>query len=116
MSMWYEVDGVLILNEIDDPAFTLIAVPKPWIDGSPAPFTNQSDVGSPGNWFSHAMRDNEHPAACAIPAPGPTAGNATRATKPTIATRQAEPTRPDARRPTTRTFTASPTATRPGSL
>ena len=86
--MWYAVDGVLILNEIVEPALTLIAVPKPWIDGSPAPFTNQSDVGSPGSWFSHATRDNEQPAACAISVRGPTAGSATSATRNTSAKRR----------------------------
>src|SRR5689334_17726631 len=55
MSMWYAVDGVLILNDSVWPAFTLIDVAKPWIAGSPAPLTCQSLAGSPGSVFSQAI-------------------------------------------------------------
>src|SRR5450755_1092372 len=55
MSMWYEVDVVLILKEIVCPAVALIDVANPWIEESPAPFTSQSLGGSPGKLFSHAM-------------------------------------------------------------
>ena len=47
MSMWYLVDGVLILNWIVWPTFTLICVAKPWIESSPAP-ESHTDCGVPG--------------------------------------------------------------------
>ena len=37
------------------PTLTLIFVAKPWIEGSPAPFTCQSLGGSPGSVFSQAI-------------------------------------------------------------
>src|SRR5262249_61253360 len=55
MSMWYDRDGVLILNDSLCPAFTLICVANPWIVESPAPLTSQSPGGSPGLVFSHAI-------------------------------------------------------------
>src|SRR5215471_4705354 len=55
MSMWYLVDGVLILKLMVCPGSTLIDVPKPWIVESPAPLTCQSLAGSPGCVFSHAI-------------------------------------------------------------
>src|SRR4051794_25472373 len=55
MSMWYLVDGVLILNDSVCPMFTLIEVAKPWIVVSPCPLTCQSLVGSPGRLFSQAI-------------------------------------------------------------
>src|SRR5262252_3736616 len=55
MSMWYDRDGVLILNDSVCPAFTLICVANPWIVESPAPLTCQSPGGSPGFVFSHAI-------------------------------------------------------------
>src|SRR5215469_1767563 len=55
MSMWYDFDGVLILKYSLCPTFTLIDVAKPWIVGSPAPFTCQSLGGSPGKVFSQAI-------------------------------------------------------------
>src|SRR5215813_15374412 len=55
MSMWYLVDGVLILNDTVCPGVTLICVAKPWIVESPAPLTCQSAAGSPGLVFSHAI-------------------------------------------------------------
>src|SRR5215467_1297826 len=55
MSMWYDRDGVLILNDSLCPAFTLICVANPWIVESPAPLTCQSPGGSPGLVFSHAI-------------------------------------------------------------
>src|SRR6516165_9064894 len=54
MSMWYRVDGVVILKDSVCPTFTLIDVAKPWIVESPAPLTCQSLAGSPVSWFSHA--------------------------------------------------------------
>ena len=53
--MWYEVAGVLILKDSVWPGVTLICVAKPWIKGSPAPFTCQSLGGSPGSVFSQAI-------------------------------------------------------------
>ena len=53
--MWYELAGVLILKDSIWPGVTLICVAKPWIEGSPAPFTCQSLGGSPGSVFSMAM-------------------------------------------------------------
>ena len=53
--MWYEVAGVLILKDTVWPGVTLICVAKPWIEGSPAPFTCQSLGGSPGSVFSQAI-------------------------------------------------------------
>src|SRR6516165_6550057 len=55
ISMWYLVDGVVILNDSVWPAFTLIWVAKPWIVESPIPLTCQSLGGSPGCVFSHAI-------------------------------------------------------------
>src|SRR6516225_6946179 len=55
MSMWYEFDGVLILNDSVSPGCTLICVAKPWIVESPIPLTFQSLAGSPASWFSHAI-------------------------------------------------------------
>src|SRR6516162_7876649 len=55
MSMWYLFDGVLILNDMVCPTFTLIDVAKPWIVVSPWPLTCQSLGGSPGCVFSHAI-------------------------------------------------------------
>src|SRR5215468_8503392 len=55
MSMWYDVDGVLILKDSVSPGCTLIDVAKPWIVESPIPFTTQSLCGSPASWFSHAI-------------------------------------------------------------
>src|SRR6476660_6189693 len=55
MSMWYELAGVLILKDSIWPGVTLICVAKPWIEGSPAPFTCQSLGGSPGSVFSLAI-------------------------------------------------------------
>src|SRR5690349_13116779 len=55
MSMWYFVDGVLILNDSVCPTLTLIDVAKPWIVASPAPLTCQSLAGSPGCVFSQAI-------------------------------------------------------------
>src|SRR5450755_1524440 len=76
MSMWYEVDVVLILKEIVCPAVALIDVANPWIEGSPAPFTSQSLGESPGKLFSHATAlttgGPQGPAAAA--AGGPNSG------------------------------------------
>src|SRR5258708_27460675 len=55
MSMWYLVDGVLILKFMVCPGVTLICVAKPWIVESPAPLTCQSPGGSPGTMFSQAI-------------------------------------------------------------
>src|SRR6266480_303429 len=55
MSMWYELAGVLILKNWVWPGVRLICVAKPWIKGSPAPFTCQSLGGSPGSVFSQAI-------------------------------------------------------------
>src|SRR5262245_54081972 len=55
MSMWYEFAGVLILKDWVWPGVRLICVAKPWIVGSPAPFTCQSLGGSPGSVFSQAI-------------------------------------------------------------
>src|SRR5215471_1964947 len=55
MSMWYDRDGVLILNDSVCPGVTLICVAKPWIVESPAPLTCQSLGGSPGLVFSQAI-------------------------------------------------------------
>ena len=53
--MWYEFAGVLILKDTVWPGVTLICVAKPWIVGSPAPFTCQSLGGSPGSVFSQTI-------------------------------------------------------------
>ena len=53
--MWYELAGVLILKDSVWPGVRLICVAKPWIEGSPAPFTCQSLGGSPGSVFSQAI-------------------------------------------------------------
>src|SRR5579862_3701687 len=53
MSMWYFVDGVLILNCSTPPTFTLIWVAKPWMESSPVP-ESHFDWGVPGRLFSHA--------------------------------------------------------------
>ena len=53
--MWYELAVVLILKDSVWPDVTLICVAKPWIEGSPAPFTCQSLGGSPGSVFSQAI-------------------------------------------------------------
>ena len=53
--MWYELAGVLILKDSVWPGVRLICVAKPWIVGSPAPFTCQSLGGSPGSVFSQAI-------------------------------------------------------------
>jgi hypothetical protein len=45
---------VSTLKLIACPRLTLIFVAKPWMVGSPAPATSQSDVGVPGLEFSHA--------------------------------------------------------------
>src|SRR5437899_1869879 len=55
MSMWYDDAGVRILKDSVSPAFTLIAVAKPWIVESPAPATSQSLSGSPVRVFSQAI-------------------------------------------------------------
>src|SRR5919197_1824540 len=55
MSMWYELAGVLILKDSVWPDVRLMCVAKPWIEGSPAPFTCQSLGGSPGSVFSQAI-------------------------------------------------------------
>src|SRR5215475_16034350 len=55
MSMWYLVDGVLILKLMVCPGVTLIDVAKPWIVESPAPLTCQSLAGSPVCVFSQAI-------------------------------------------------------------
>src|SRR5215472_4142032 len=72
MSIWYDFAVVLILKNSVCPTLTLIDVAKPWIEGSPAPFTCQSLGGSPGNVFSHAITlttGGPHgPAARAAPA------------------------------------------------
>lgn len=53
--MWYELAVVLILKDSVWPGVRLICVAKPWIEGSPAPFTCQSLGGSPGSVFSQAI-------------------------------------------------------------
>src|SRR4026208_447318 len=60
MSMWYELAVVLILKDSVWPDVTLICVAKPWMEGSPAPFTCQSLGGSPGSVFSQAIRLAPH--------------------------------------------------------
>src|ERR1700760_1310439 len=55
MSMWYFVDGVLILKVSVPPTLTLIEVAKPWMLLSPAPSICQFPGGSPGFEFSHAI-------------------------------------------------------------
>src|SRR5215470_3498371 len=70
MSMWYDVDGVLILKDSVCPAFTLIDVAKPWIVASPIPLTTQSLCGSPGSWFSHAIALPQAAAAGRAPTKG----------------------------------------------
>jgi len=52
--MWYDDAGVRILKETVSPAFTLMAVAKPWIVESPGPPTSQSLSGSPVRVFSQA--------------------------------------------------------------
>ncbi len=66
MSMWYFVDGVLILNCSTPPTFTLICVAKPWMEVSPAP-ESHCDWGVPGRLFSHAtgLMTGEHGLAAA---------------------------------------------------
>src|SRR6478672_578107 len=55
MSMWYELDVVLILNCSVCPTLTLIDIANPRIDGSSGAIgPPQSLWGSPGNVFSHA--------------------------------------------------------------
>ena len=115
--MWYAVDGVLILNEIVEPALTLIDVAKPWIDGSPAPFTNQSEVGSPGSWFSHAMRDKpSNPRRAQFPRPDQLPG--TRPARRNPRSRRAKPNRPGrtSADPPPACPPHTPTATRPVSF
>jgi hypothetical protein len=53
MSMWYLVEGVLILNCSTPPTLTLIWLAKPWMEGSPVP-ESHVDCGVPGRLFSHA--------------------------------------------------------------
>src|SRR5437762_12933533 len=55
MSMWYELAGGLVWRNLVWPGVRLICVAKPWIEGSPAPFTCQSLGGSPGGVFSRAI-------------------------------------------------------------
>ena len=50
--MSYAVAVVSILKSIVPPRFTLMSVPKPWIEESPAPLTSHSDAGLPGSAFS----------------------------------------------------------------
>src|SRR4051794_34490561 len=55
MSIEYARASVLTLNWIVCPAFTLMSVPKPWIEGSPSPSMSHSDGGLPGLLFSQAI-------------------------------------------------------------
>ena len=64
--MWYELAGVLILKDSVWPGVTLICVAKPWIEGSPAPFTCQSLGGSPGSVFSQAITLVPHGVAVGV--------------------------------------------------
>ena len=64
--MWYKLAGVLILKNWVWPGVTLICVAKPWIEGSPAPFTCQSLGGSPGSVFSQAITLVPHGVAVGV--------------------------------------------------
>src|SRR6478672_6255601 len=70
MSMWYELAVVLILKDSVWPGVTLICVAKPWIEGSPAPFTCQSLGGSPGSVFSQAITLVPHGAGVGVAVAG----------------------------------------------
>src|SRR5919205_2920090 len=54
MSMWKSGVSDLILKEIVSPSLTLIAVAKPWMDGSPSFRISHDDGSAPGLVFSQA--------------------------------------------------------------
>src|ERR1700757_4602409 len=76
MSMWYFVDGVLILKFSVWPTFTLIDVAKPWIVESPAPLICQSVGASPGSWFSQTIGFDVQAASADCACRAPTASSA----------------------------------------
>src|SRR4026207_1088629 len=53
--MWDELAVVLVSKGSVWAGVRLICVARPWIEGSPAPFTCQSLGGSPGSVFSQAI-------------------------------------------------------------
>ncbi len=55
MSIAYAVAVVSILKWTVSPLFTLMSVPKPWIDGSPSPSMSHSLFGLPTSVFSHTI-------------------------------------------------------------
>src|SRR5262249_30841727 len=118
MSMWYLVDGVLILNDTVCPGVTLICVAKPWIVESPAPLTCQSAAGSPGLVFSHAITlvTGGPPGPAPAPRRASTKKKKTPNTKRIKAENERRPPIPQSACPTKDTFWAPPPRWRPFSL
>ena len=53
MSIVYALAGVLILNPMVPPTFTLMSVENPWMVESPEPLMSHTEGSVPGRAFSH---------------------------------------------------------------